>query len=253
LHEALATSVAVLSCYLTRRHRSEISDKDFVVPILPGSPPFSLSAADWRKIIIGGVISMLGALATYIGVEVLPTLKEHVATDSGLLIYTAIAAIAPVLLNIGRKWFGDTRIIGMLVAVGLCLGMANPAMAQEFQGATAAVINGSFLTTIMADPLMSAGILIVVCLVLSKVLKIDVTPFLAPIFNTLLKPPSTTPVVVPTTPVVTPTIPATPATPLAPVIAPALQILLDLLLKARSAGDKEGEQAALKLLDQLRV
>jgi hypothetical protein len=220
------------------------------VPTLPGSPPFSLSPADWRKILIGAVISMLGALATYIGVEVLPTLKEHVATDFGLLIYTALAAIAPVLLNIGRKWFGDTRVIGMFVAAGLCFGLANPAMAQEFTGATAAVIDGSFFTKLMSDPLMSAGIMIAVCLVLSKVLKVDVTPFLAPIFNSLLKPPAT-----PTVPAIpaTPTTPATPATPLAPVIAPALQLLLDLLLKARASGDTAQEQAALKLLDQFRA
>jgi hypothetical protein len=194
---------------------------------------------------------MLGALATYIGVEVLPTLKEHVATDFGLLIYTALAAIAPVLLNIGRKWFGDTRVIGMFVMAGLCFGLVNPVMAQEFTGATAAVIDGSFFTKIMSDPLMSAGIMIAVCLVLSKVLKVDVTPFLAPIFNSLLKPPST-----PTVPAI-PTTPTTPATPLAPVIAPviapALQLLLDLLLKARASGDTAQEQAALKLLDQFRA
>jgi energy-coupling factor transporter ATP-binding protein EcfA2 len=44
------------------------------VPHLQGSPPFSLSAGDWQKLGIGAVLSVMGALATYIGVEALPLL-----------------------------------------------------------------------------------------------------------------------------------------------------------------------------------
>lgn len=215
-----------------------------------GSPPFNLSPADWKKIGIGAVLSMAGALATYIGVEVLPTLKEHVASDLGLLIYTALAAVAPIALNIARKWLGDTRLVGVLVAAVICLGMPGLSMAQEFTGATAAVIDGTIFTKMFSDPLMTAAILIGVCLFASKILKIDLSALILPLLSSLLKPPSTTPAT-PSTPT-TPTTPTTPSTPATPDVANMIKLVLDMLLKARADGDKDGEEAALKLLDKLR-
>jgi hypothetical protein len=213
---------------------------------IPGSPPFSLTSADWKKIAVGAVLSMAGALVAFVSAEAMPALRDHIANDVGLLIYTTLAAVLPVVLNIARKWLGDTRIIGVLVFGGLCLGFSDPATAAEFTGATAAVIDGSFFTTLLKDPLMTAAILIGVCLLFSKVFNFDLSKFILPLISSLLAP---------RTPPATPTAPATPTVPVIPAqpdIATTLQLLLNMLLKARAAGDKEGEAAALMLLDKVR-
>jgi hypothetical protein len=207
-----------------------------------GSPPFSLSAEDWKKIGIGAVLSMLGALATFIGVELLPTLKENIADDLGLLLYTLLAAAAPVVLNIARKWIGDNKPPLKLLVMGAVLVLTCGGTASaEFQGATAAVISGSLLTTLMADPLMLAAILLGVSLFASKVLKIDLSKFILPIITSLMKPPG------PAVPV-----PADPATPAPTQPNALLQMLLTMLLQAKSSGDKEQEAAALKLLERFK-
>jgi hypothetical protein len=208
-----------------------------------GSPPFSLSADDWKKIGIGAVLSMLGALATFIGVELLPTLKENVADDLGLLLYTLLAAAAPVVLNVARKWIGDnTPPLKLLVMAAVFVFASCGTASAEFQGATAAVIDGSLLTKLMADPLLMAAIMPGISLLTSKVFKIDLSKFILPLITSLLKPPG---------PAVPPVVVTDPATP-APQPNALLQMLLTMLLQAKSSGDKEQEAAALKLLERFK-
>lgn len=114
------------------------------MPIIPqGSPPFSLTVADWQKIGIGAVLSVGGALAAYVTTQVMPQLKDHIANDVGLLIYTALAALLPVLINIARKFFGDTRllVIGFML---LCLGCsARPSVAAPVVSVSAPAAKSS--------------------------------------------------------------------------------------------------------------
>jgi hypothetical protein len=112
----------------------------------------------------------------------------------------------------------------------------------EFQGATAAVIDGSLLTKLMADPLLMAAIMLGISLLTSKVFKIDLSKFIMPLITSLLKPPG---------PAVPPVVVTDPATP-APQPNALLQMLLTMLLQAKSSGDKEQEAAALKLLERFK-
>jgi hypothetical protein len=66
-----------------------------------GSPTFSLSKEDWKKICKGAVIALLGAFLTY-GSDVILNL------DLGN--YAAlVTAIWSVLVNLGWKWIANNQ------------------------------------------------------------------------------------------------------------------------------------------------
>lgn len=150
------------------------------------------------------------------------------------------------------------NLTSAFVAVVLSFGLAGASLASEFTGATAAAasaIDGTIFAKLLSDPLSMAAVMIGICLFASKVLKVDLTALLPLILNSLMKPPSTTPAIPPV--VTTPTVPAVPVVPVVvpavPDINATIQMLLNMLIKARVDGDKEQEAAALKLIDKLRV
>lgn len=102
------------------------------------------------------------------------------------------------------------------------------------------------LSKLTADPLMMAVVLLGVALFASKVLKLDLSKFIVPLVNSLLKPPTPT---VPGTPVVLP--PGTP--PVLPVnpTTTLMQLLINLLNQSKASGDAETEADALKLLNRI--
>ena len=69
-----------------------------------GSPPGTLSTLDIKKIGIGAVLAILGALAAYVTTTVVPALEEA-GTPAALI----VAAIVPIAINAIRKWISDTR------------------------------------------------------------------------------------------------------------------------------------------------
>jgi hypothetical protein len=159
-----------------------------------GSAPFSLSAADWKKLGIGAVLAATGGLVAFGTAELMPTLKDHIASDLGLLIYTALAALLPVLLNIARKFLGDTTKLVAFLAVGLVLASGSMAYAGPAEAFGAGAITAPILNNLFSDPLLMAGMLIGLLLLVSKVLKIDLTPMILPLITSLLKPPVVNPV-----------------------------------------------------------
>jgi hypothetical protein len=210
-----------------------------------GSKPFTMSAEDWKKVGIGAGLAMLGGLSAYVTAHVIPLLNEKTANELGALLVALAATAMPILVNMVRKWAGDNGppVKLMVIGLGLVLACAGTGYAAEFQGATKAVISGSLLTMLTADPLLMAAILVGVCLVASKLLKIDLSKFILPIVTSLLKPPGPT----------TPAVPG-PVIPVAPNETPAiLQMLIQMLLQAKSSGDPEQEAAALKLLERFRT
>jgi uncharacterized membrane protein YeaQ/YmgE (transglycosylase-associated protein family) len=104
------------------------------VPSLKGSQPFSLSAYDWLKIGKGALLAATGAVGAYFTASVLPTLKEHVANDYGILIVTVVGAVVPVTLNLVVKYLTDTTTVVkiLLLAATLPLCFAGTAMAADF-------------------------------------------------------------------------------------------------------------------------
>lgn len=132
----------------------------------------------------------------------------------------------------------------LLLAFAAVVCLPAIASAEQFTGLTQAAIDGTWLTKILSDPLTTVLITIVISLVSSRVLKIDLSAFLVPLINSLLKPPGTPPVTTPTV-----TVPATPATPID--LTALLKLLVETLTKARAEGDKAGEDAALLMLNRL--
>lgn len=68
-----------------------------------GSPSFSLSGTDLKKLGIGALLAMGGALVTFLSTEFLPNL------DQSTLLGALLAGIASVVLNALRKLIADTR------------------------------------------------------------------------------------------------------------------------------------------------
>ena len=212
---------------------------------MQGSKPFSLGPEDWAKIGRGAILAVLGALATWGTAELMPTLAAHVNNELGNLIIALVAAGVPILLNVLRKWLGDTTPkLVIFGAISLVLFTGNPVMAWEFAGATAAAIDGTLLQNLFRDPLMLAAVLLGVALFASKVLKIDLSAFVIPLITSLLKPTAPGPVPSPT-PGPAPG-PAQPDT-----LLSLLQQLLSLLNKAEASGDEEGRKAVLLMLNRL--
>jgi len=180
------------------------------VPKLRISKPFTLTADDWIKIFKGAALAAFGGVGAYIAAKVIPTLQEHAANELGALIVAIVATALPIVANIVRKWLGETvNVAGLLIAAALIIGLPGIASAQ-YTGATAAILDGGFLQNLLHDPALLGAILLGACLVLSKLLKVDLTPFIVPIVNSLLKPPSTPSTPAPTVPgpAPTPTLPA---------------------------------------------
>lgn len=73
-----------------------------------GSKPFSLSKLDWAKIGKGSLLAAFGGFAVYITGTVLPYLQAHEQNDYDKLIYSVVAAAAPIVANLIRKYLGDT-------------------------------------------------------------------------------------------------------------------------------------------------
>lgn len=125
----------------------------------------------------------------------------------------------------------------------LFLFLALPAIAsaeQQFTGATQAIISGSLLTWLLADPVMLAAIVSLVGMVASKVFKVDLSWLLTPLVS-ILKP---------STPA-TPAIPLPGPAPVTPDLPTMLRLLLELLTKAKADGDKQAEDAAMLMLNRL--
>ena len=72
-----------------------------------GSPPFALSAEDWKKIGIGAAIAAFGGTSVYFTGTILPYLQAHEQNDYDKLIYSVVAAAAPIMANIVRKFLAD--------------------------------------------------------------------------------------------------------------------------------------------------
>lgn len=68
-----------------------------------GSPSFSLSGTDLKKLGIGALLAMGGTLVTFLSTEFLPNL------DQSTLLGALLAGIASVVLNALRKLIADTR------------------------------------------------------------------------------------------------------------------------------------------------
>ena len=68
-----------------------------------GSPSFSLSGTDLKKLGIGAFLAMGGTLVTFLSTELLPNL------DQSTLLGALLAGIASVVLNALRKLIADTR------------------------------------------------------------------------------------------------------------------------------------------------
>lgn len=68
-----------------------------------GSPSFSLSGTDLKKLGIGALLAMGGTLVTFLSTELLPNL------DQSTLLGALLAGIASVVLNAFRKLVADTR------------------------------------------------------------------------------------------------------------------------------------------------
>lgn len=71
-----------------------------------GSKNFALSKADWKKIGKGAVVAGVGGVIAYFLSDVVPQIGSDKDTT---IILTAGAA---VLLNLLRKWVGDTSSSG---------------------------------------------------------------------------------------------------------------------------------------------
>lgn len=68
-----------------------------------GSPSFSLSGTDLKKLGIGALLAMGGTLVTFLSTEFLLNL------DQSTLLGALLAGIASVVLNALRKLIADTR------------------------------------------------------------------------------------------------------------------------------------------------
>lgn len=70
------------------------------------SPPFSLGPEDWKKIGIGALLASFGGFSVYVTGTLLPYLQTHEANDYDKLIYSVVAAAAPIVANLIRKYLG---------------------------------------------------------------------------------------------------------------------------------------------------
>lgn len=149
----------------------------------------------------------------------------------------------------------------LMVLVWLMVAMASPALAQS-RGATyaAEVAAKSIFDFLKYDPVMMAAVILGACVILSKVLKIDLTKYVWPILSSLLAPPGTPQPVPPviTQPVPPVTVPPVvvspsppPSAPILTTLTPILEILMNLLVKAKSRGDKDQEAALMKVIENL--
>ena len=70
---------------------------------MEGSSRFSLNAADLKKIGVGALLAMGGALVVYLSTEVVPTIDQSTALGA------LLAGVASIALNTFRKLLSDTR------------------------------------------------------------------------------------------------------------------------------------------------
>jgi hypothetical protein len=236
------------------------------------SPPFTLTTHDWVSLAWGLLFAVLSAVGVYTTATVIPILQSHTANDFGVLLVTLLSAGLPVVASALKRFLTTTtsvtspmtltpnssiNVVVKLMLLAVLIGALTPCglLAAEFMGAstgpTGSVITDLF-SNLTKDPLLMAVVLIGGCLLASKVLKIDVTPFVLPLIMSLLKPPGPTPTPVPgPTPGPSPIpLPIPGPTPTDPTMALLLQ-LLQLLTKSRAAGDKESEAATLTLITGL--
>lgn len=74
-----------------------------------GSTPFSMGPQDWQKIGRGALLAAFGGFAVYVTGTLLPYLQSHEASDYDKLIYAVVAAAAPTVANLVRKFIsGNT-------------------------------------------------------------------------------------------------------------------------------------------------
>lgn len=66
-----------------------------------GSKRFWLDTADWKKIGVGAVVAVGGALLTIVAEQVIPAIDQGTATGA------LIASVAAIALNAARKFFSD--------------------------------------------------------------------------------------------------------------------------------------------------
>lgn len=67
-----------------------------------GSTSFALGKEDWKKIAVGGLMALGGALATYLLNTVLPQLKEQGEINATLFV------LFSTLINAARKFVVDS-------------------------------------------------------------------------------------------------------------------------------------------------
>lgn len=206
-----------------------------------GSPPFNISPEEQNRLTWGFVRAIIGAVlvaaGAFFGSELLPELAKHVNNHVGDLIVALLAAGVPVFLSWAQKFFPDTRkpLLGLL-ALTLVLAGSGSVMAAESTG-----LLDNLLPNLTKDPTMLAIVLLGAALFASKVLKIDLSAWVVPLINSLLKPPTPTP--------------TTPITPTVPIVTdptmPLVQLLVNLLNQSKVAGDKEAEDATIVVMNRL--
>ncbi len=129
------------------------------MPAPLGSPPFSLSADDWKKIGIGALLAMFGGLSAYITAQVIPLLNEKTANDLGALLVALAATALPIVANIIRKFLGDTTTPTKLLWIGAVLSLT--ICGSTSAGEVAVMIDdskaGNFLLTVGADGAISVN------------------------------------------------------------------------------------------------
>jgi hypothetical protein len=150
------------------------------------------------------------------------------------LIYTTIAALAPVVLNLVRKFLGDTTTVAKLLLLGAVLTLGMPGVASA---AEVAALPAWFPQLDMTSWIAIAGVV-----VLGFINKDKLSTILRKLADILDKPaPSPSPAPGPS---------PTPAPGPAPTLAELISLLINQLFQFRAAGNAEGEAKVKALLDE---
>lgn len=110
----------------------------------PGSPPGKLSPFDWQSILWTLFTAAIAAVLTALVDSVLPDLKDRGLIDAALF------TLLTTLLHAARKFFLDTRVIAVLVAVSL-LAIGGTATAGEVAVVIDDAKAGTYLVTVGTD------------------------------------------------------------------------------------------------------